>query len=33
MVASKKLQLSCSLFGVMIFAGCGHLAIQDTDSL
>jgi hypothetical protein len=33
MVASKKLQLSCSLFCVMIFAGCGQLAIQDTDSL
>jgi len=32
-VASKKLQLICSLFCVMIFVGCGQLAIQDTDSL
>jgi len=32
-VAPKKLQLLCLLFIVMIPAGCGELAIQDTESL
>ena len=33
MVSRKKLQLLCIFFSVVILAGCGELAIQDTDSL
>ena len=33
MVSSKRLQLLCFFFGGIILAGCGELAIHDTESL
>jgi len=33
MLLSKRLQLLSCCFSILILAGCGELAIQDTDSL
>jgi MtN3 and saliva related transmembrane protein len=33
LVSSKKVQLLCFFFSVILLAGCGELAIHDTDSL
>ena len=33
MVFPNRLQLLCCFFSMIILAGCGELAIQDTDSL
>jgi uncharacterized protein with PQ loop repeat len=32
-VSSNRVQLLCFFFSLIILAGCGELAIQDTDSL
>ena len=33
MVASRRVQSLCLFFSLLILAGCGEFAIQDTDSL
>lgn len=33
MLSSNRVQLLCFFFSLIILAGCGELAIQDTDSL
>lgn len=33
MLSSSRVQLLCFFFSLIILAGCGELAIQDTDSL